>query len=469
MDRKEFLEKVASKIGADLKEVEMVFQKFLDEATTALRDGDKVNLSNFGTFSPRVTKATTKFSALLNREIEIPEKFTISFSPASKLAEEINSKYKDEKPTVIKQASEREIESRIPIISEENEVEEFSEEKFFDEVSSSEGKEVESIRQEPTVEDEISLSSELLEALKEVEERFTEESLKDQRLTSEVTKKEEIKEEVSKMPEMNLNQEKPKFSFGEDLTSSSVGSGSYTQSSSEGFTNTPGGYQTKEGSGALWVSLIILLIGIIGVGIYWALSTDVTETKKEPFTEIKKETTPPVLVEKQPPTAAKKQIIVAPEEFSTIPPDTVVKQKIPLLVEEPTVTKKDQKVVPEKTTQIKTTVEPQRQQLTTAKRVKPIQRKTAVKTNVVKSSAVSSLGEYYIQVNSYTNKRLAEAFARNLRNKGYRAFVEVANVSNYGTMYRVKVGFYNDEDAASKDYHALRLSLKKEDIYVDRR
>lgn len=464
MDRKEFLEKVSSKIGADIKEVEQVFQKFTDAVTTALRDGEKVSLSNFGTFSPKITKATKKFSALLNREIEIPEKFTISFSPASKVAEEINIKYRDEKPSVIKEATEREIEKKVTIMPPEKEEEISKADKFVEELSK-----LEKEGSEEKVEEDVSLSVELFEVLKEVEEQLKEkEPVEPQASTTEIKETKEEKEEVSQMPDMNLNQDKPKFTFGEDLTSQPVGSGSYQPSFSTSGGNLPPSNSSKESSVALWLTLIILLIGIIGVGIYWALSTDVTETKKEPVVEMKKETTTPVIVEKQPVTTGKKQIIIAPEEYSTIPPDTSIKQKTSLLVEETDMEKKETVKETPKVTEKSLVVKPETK-VTVTERVKPIQRRKVTSEKVVKKSVVSPQGDYFIQVNSYSEKRFADAFARDLRNKGYRAFVEASDVPGFGRMYRVKVGFYIDEDAASKDYHNLRLLLKKEDIFVDRR
>jgi nucleoid DNA-binding protein/cell division septation protein DedD len=470
MDRKEFLEKVASKIGADVKEVEQVFQKFIDSVTTALRDGEKVNLASFGTFSPKITRATKKFSALLNREIEIPEKFTISFSPASKVAEEINLKYRDEKPTVIQEASEREIEKKVSIMTPDQE-----------EISKTEKSMEESLQKEEKISEEkfeeesekdVSLSAELLEALKEVEERLQEEEKSEEpHFVPEAKETKEEKEEVSQMPEMNLNQDKPKYTFGEDLTSQPIGSGSYQAPYSTSGAGPSPSSSTKEGSGVLWVTLIILLIGIIGVGIYWALSSDVTETKKEPVVELKKETTPPVVIQKQPPTSGKKQIIIAPEEYSSIPSDTSIKQKTSMIVEETTPPKKEvekqKPEVSEKTTIVKSETKPT--VTTVTESVKPIQRKKITTAKVVKKPIVSSQGDYFIQVNSYTEKRFADAFAKDLRNKGYRAFVEASEVPGVGKMYRVKVGFYLDEDAAAKDYHNLRLLLKKEDIFVDRR
>lgn len=464
MERKEFLERVASKVGAELSEVERVFQQFINLIINALRDGEKVSLANFGTFAPRITKATKKFSAILNREIEIPEKFTLSFSPSSKLANDINIKFKDEKPKIIKEAEEREIEKRVSIMPSEKEDEFSKVEKFLDEISKLEENEFKKSTESIPTED-VSLSSELFEALKETEP-VSEQQLKEKEAKiPEIQEINKEKEEVTKMPEMNLNQEKPKFTYGEDLSTPSS-TGGYQQSYPSATTTDAPAYKEKESSNALWVTLIILLIGIIGIGIYWALSSDVTESKKEPVVTTKTETTPPVVVEKQPIKSGKKEIIIAPEEYATIPKDTSIKEKTSLLVEEPT---QPQKELVKKTPEV-LKGEEKIVQAPVTERKKPITRKTVTKREVVtKAPLVTTQGDYFIQVNSYTEKRFADAFAKNLRNKGYRAFVESADVPNYGKVYRVKVGFYSDEDAASKDYHSLRLILKKEDIFVDRR
>ncbi len=479
MDRKEFIERVASKVSAEPKEVEQVFQKFLDLTITSLRDGEKVFLSNFGTFNPKITKATKKFSPLLNREIEIPEKFTINFSPSARLAEEINSRYREEKPKVIKEAKEREIEKKITIMPPQSEEEFSEEEKISDEISKLE-KEKTEVSADKKAGDEVSLTAELLDIFSNVDQEMK--SAKGDEKTTEPTpeyqKQTELKEEVSEMPEMNLNEEKPKFTYGEDLTSPST-SGTYKASTpTSSTTDAPYMKSTKDSSGALWVTLIILLLGIIGVGIYWALSSDVTDTKKEPVVSSTKETSPPVIVEKQIPKSGKKEIIIAPEEFASLPSDTLVKQKQSILVEEPVTGKEQRETQKHEVEKSKVSITEQKPvvivgekqpSLTTLEKRKPVLRKQTYVSKPPKVSVTSSQGDYYIQVNSYSQKKFADAFARDLRNKGYRAFVESADVPNYGKVYRVKVGFYLDEDSASKDYHSLRLLLKKEDIYVDRR
>lgn len=465
MNRIEFLEKVSKQTGADAKNVELVFQKFIEIVVNTLRDGEKIFLANFGTFLPKFTKASKRYSAILGREIEIPAKFTVGFSPSSKVAREINVKFIGEEPKIIKPASEREIEKKVSIVSPELEEEKLSEdEKLHKEIPK---EELEFSEIEEKISEGLSLSEEILSSL----------DLQDTSAKQEVKEKPEIletgktikKEEVSEMPDTGAD--KPKYTYGEDLTSRPLGSETYTPSFSSSSSTSPE-LTRREGSTALWVTLILLLIGIIGMGIYWALSTDVTQVKKESIVETRKETAPPVVVEKRPTKPEQKQIIVAPEEFAQTPSEVELKEKQNLVIEQPITDKGEIKleekkpITPPEDTK-KETIIPTKPTITEQK-IKPIQRK-AVKREVVTVPKAKSTGDFYIQVSSTRDERFARSFANDLRNKGYRAFVESANVPGLGLMYRVKVGYYVEETDVEKDYHNLRLLLKREDIYVDRR
>lgn len=64
------------------------------------------------------------------------------------------------------------------------------------------------------------------------------------------------------------------------------------------------------------------------------------------------------------------------------------------------------------------------------------------------AAPVGEDGEYTMQVISVADSDAAEAFAAGLRQRGHRAFVLAAEVEGRGTMYRVRVGpFENNRDA----------------------
>jgi len=83
------------------------------------------------------------------------------------------------------------------------------------------------------------------------------------------------------MPNMNLNEGGPKFVLGEEIKSPSSSSTYKRTTTPPTGGGTPAGYIPKENSSpVLWITLVLILIGIIGIGIYWALSTDVTDAGK---------------------------------------------------------------------------------------------------------------------------------------------------------------------------------------------
>lgn len=486
MDKKHFIDFVSKELKAEATEVEQVLDNFLELTSKTLVDGEKVSIAGFGTFTPKRTKARKTFSALLNREIDIPAKTKISFSTAKELAEEINKKFANLETKVIEENIKRKIEKKVPLITETPEEPSTIAKKFLDELEkkttqeelSTESKK--SFAEAKEEKEDLGLEEEVFETLisKESEIEKTETTS-----IEEETKKikEEIKSEESTMPNMNLKDGGPKFVLGEEIRPSVGATSTFKKATSPTPSIPPSGFTQRENSSPmLWVTLIVLFIIIIGAGIYWALNTDVTQTGKKDIgiTESQKRTTtPPVIVQDQKTKAVdtlrpgRKQIILMPEEYASVKEtEKSVKEKEKIVVEE----KKEPTAVEMKSTEVPVITELTKTEPSVTRVKKPItpKRKIPTTTTTVLPKTVegaSSVGDYFIQVYSYKNESYANAEAKNLRNKGYRAYVESANVPNLGTMYRVMVGMYKDEDAAAKDYHNLRVLLKSESIYVDRR
>ncbi len=498
MDKKHFVELIGKNLGSESSEVENVLNNFIELTSKSLNDEEKVSISEFGTFSTKKTKPRTTFNALLNKEIEIPAKTKVSFSPAKSLAEEINKKYANLETKVIEENIERKIEKKVPLIVDEAEVSEPSEmaAKFLEELDKKAA-----IETTPPIppkkfdysaekKSDLSLADEMFESLisedekKQAKQKAIETNIKEEKISK-----------GAEMPNMNLNEGEPKFVLGEEI--SPPPSSSYKRSTTPPpSSSAPSGYIPRENSSpVLWITLVLILIGIVGVGIYWALSTDVTDSGKSSVSIVeggKRSTSPPVLVQDQksksidaPTKSPKKEIILMPEEYQTVQkPEESGKDKAGILVEEkkettPLDTKKDVPLVAEVTPQKTEVVEvkpPVRKPVVTSK--KPVYKRTVTRTTpkvdkpVVTEAYPSeaySDGVYFIQVRSYSNQAYANSETRNLRNKGYRAFVETADITGKGLMYRVLVGKYKDEDAAAKDFHSLRLLLKNDNIFVDRR
>jgi cell division septation protein DedD len=71
-------------------------------------------------------------------------------------------------------------------------------------------------------------------------------------------------------------------------------------------------------------------------------------------------------------------------------------------------------------------------------------------------------GNYQLQVSSFKTRDEADAFAQQLRVRGHKAYVIQANVPSRGTWYRVRVGPFPTQAAAS----AYRSSFEAKEHVV---
>ncbi len=80
---------------------------------------------------------------------------------------------------------------------------------------------------------------------------------------------------------------------------------------------------------------------------------------------------------------------------------------------------------------------------------------TAKKENVPAKTTVSKL-RYTIQVGSYPEKAMADDEARNMKKKGYAAFVVATDLSEKGKWFRVRIGSFSNKQSAEKLAKELR-------------
>ncbi|HEY0468837.1 MAG TPA: HU family DNA-binding protein, partial [Polyangiaceae bacterium] len=84
------IESVASKVDLPRATAERAVNTMFDEMTAALRQGDKVNISGFGTFSVSTRKARTGRNPKTGESIEIAASRAAKFKPGKTLKDEIN-------------------------------------------------------------------------------------------------------------------------------------------------------------------------------------------------------------------------------------------------------------------------------------------------------------------------------------------------------------------------------------------
>jgi DNA-binding protein HU-beta len=90
MTKAELIESVASKVDLPRAIAERAVNTMFDEMTTALSQGDKVNISGFGTFSVSTRKARTGRNPKTGESIEIAASRAAKFKPGKTLKDEVN-------------------------------------------------------------------------------------------------------------------------------------------------------------------------------------------------------------------------------------------------------------------------------------------------------------------------------------------------------------------------------------------
>ncbi|MGD9762602.1 MAG: HU family DNA-binding protein [Candidatus Binatia bacterium] len=90
MTKAELIESVASKVDLPRATAERAVNTMFDEMVSALKQGDKVNISGFGTFSISSRKARTGRNPKTGESIEIAASRAAKFKPGKTLKDEIN-------------------------------------------------------------------------------------------------------------------------------------------------------------------------------------------------------------------------------------------------------------------------------------------------------------------------------------------------------------------------------------------
>ena len=90
MTKAELIESVASKVDLPRAIAERAVNTMFDDMTGALRQGDKVNISGFGTFSVSTRKARTGRNPKTGESIEIAASRAAKFKAGKTLKDELN-------------------------------------------------------------------------------------------------------------------------------------------------------------------------------------------------------------------------------------------------------------------------------------------------------------------------------------------------------------------------------------------
>ncbi len=89
MNKAQLVEKMAASAGISKNAAERALNGFMEAVTEALKQGDKVTLIGFGTFSVAQRKARQGRNPQTGEVIEIPAKKIVKFKPGSRLSESV--------------------------------------------------------------------------------------------------------------------------------------------------------------------------------------------------------------------------------------------------------------------------------------------------------------------------------------------------------------------------------------------
>jgi nucleoid DNA-binding protein len=90
MTKADLIDSISSKIDLPKGTAERVVNTIFDDVVAALKNGDKVNISGFGTFQAANRKARTGRNPKTGEAIEIPASRSAKFKPGKSLKDALN-------------------------------------------------------------------------------------------------------------------------------------------------------------------------------------------------------------------------------------------------------------------------------------------------------------------------------------------------------------------------------------------
>jgi DNA-binding protein HU-beta len=90
MTKADMIEGLANKLGLNKNEAEKAVNIVLDDITNALKQGERVNISGFGTFSVSARQARTGRNPKTGESIQISATRSAKFKPGKQLKDSLN-------------------------------------------------------------------------------------------------------------------------------------------------------------------------------------------------------------------------------------------------------------------------------------------------------------------------------------------------------------------------------------------
>ncbi len=91
MTKKEIVKTISDETGLNQQQIKQVVQKTFDSIVQTLVEEVRIELRNFGVFQVRPRAARKARNPRTGRQVEVPEKFVVSFKPGKVMEERVNA------------------------------------------------------------------------------------------------------------------------------------------------------------------------------------------------------------------------------------------------------------------------------------------------------------------------------------------------------------------------------------------
>ena len=91
MTKKEIVKTISDETGLNQQQIKQVVQKTFDSIVQTLVEEGRIELRNFGVFQVRRRAARKARNPRTGRQVEVPEKFVVSFKPGKIMEGRVNA------------------------------------------------------------------------------------------------------------------------------------------------------------------------------------------------------------------------------------------------------------------------------------------------------------------------------------------------------------------------------------------
>lgn len=91
MTKKEIVKTISEETGVNQQVIKSIVQRTFDSIVTTLVEEGRIELRNFGVFQVKPRAARKARNPRTGRQVEVPEKFVVTFKPGKIMEQKVNS------------------------------------------------------------------------------------------------------------------------------------------------------------------------------------------------------------------------------------------------------------------------------------------------------------------------------------------------------------------------------------------